>query len=157
MGSLLTPEDKKLLSEAMERGPLSWGVIDLVKAAHGGQYPADFHAFVSKVQSEAFNVSIQTMPPGPGSAPASRSAAALKIDAMCEARLTDNGKRIASEHGVRSSDVSYNVFIVTVDSDDGARVDVRGMTGGGFSIGRDVGDVFAATRSVGGDAWAIAK
>tara|TARA_B100000767_G_C19378734_1_gene375032 strand:- start:51 stop:518 length:468 start_codon:yes stop_codon:yes gene_type:complete len=146
MEPVLTPEDKKLLSEAMARGPLTSAVVDEVKAAHGNKYPVDFYSFVSKVQPGVLDLSIQ----GLDCAPAPRSAAALKIDGMCEAQLTANGLRMASKAGVNSSDVRCNVFIVTVSSEDDSRVDIRGMTSGGFSIGRNVGDVIEAKRRVGG-------
>jgi hypothetical protein len=155
MEPMLTPEDKKLLSEAMARGPLTWDVVDEVKAAHGNKYPVDLRSFVSKVQPVVFDLSIHVL----DSAPAPRSAAALKIDGMCEAQLTANGLRMASNAGVNSSDVRCNVFIVTVNSVDDSRVDIRGLSSGGFSIGRNVGDVIEAKRRTGGgyNPWVSAE
>ena len=147
--STLTPEDKQLLTDAMALGPLTMEVIDEVKAAHGNKYPIDFHAFVSNIQPEAFNISVAQMT----SAPGPRSAAALKIEDMCEAKLTTKGQNIASACGVEESDVRHNVFIVYIDSRDSSRVAIYGMMGKGFSVGRHDGDIFQATRSIAGGKW----
>ena len=55
-GNFLTPQDKQILLEAMKKGALTYATIDLVKDAHGGNYPDDFHEFVSQYQPEVFQV-----------------------------------------------------------------------------------------------------
>ena len=53
-GHFLTPQDKQILIEAMNNEALTYATVDLVKDAHGGDYPDDFYTFVSQYQPEVF-------------------------------------------------------------------------------------------------------
>ena len=65
---LLTNEDKAILREAIDKGPLTYDVVDKVKAAHNGCYPQDFHTFVNNLQPSAFAIEIAGVDEKKGSA-----------------------------------------------------------------------------------------
>lgn len=140
----LTDDDKRLLSQAVGSG--NWNdTVDAVKLAHGGQYPEDFYSFVKPLQPAHFELKLQTVQLSPVG-----SASALNITDMCEVQLTEHGKNMALQSGVRAGDVSSNVFILTPDNNN---VKIYAMTGGGFAISRHAANIIAAKRSCGGIEW----